>query len=150
MQVNLIYNSKLKKLVNGRERETPIGDLSIKKGGTFIISFRVDGNYSQWIPKAQIRNNYLEANGLVIATFEFLPLVYSTQDNKTLITLRLKGGVTTNLPVTNFQALSTQTPSVNNCLVYDLELIDPNDTNNIMKVIEASFVQVSPEVTNGN
>lgn len=149
-KINLIYNSKITNLVRGRERETPAGDLSIKKGGTYLISFRIKGDYTLWGARSEIRDNYLESGGAVIATFEILPLEYNVEDDKTTITLRLKGGVTTTLPATEFQGLAGQVPSVDNCLVYDLELIDPNDSNNVIKVIEASFVQVSQEVTNGN
>jgi hypothetical protein len=150
MQVHLIYNSKIKKFINGKEKETSAGDLSIKRGGTFTISFKVNGDYSECIPKSEIRTNYLDAGGSIITSFEFLPITYIEETNETVLTLRLKGGVTTNLPVTAYQGLSTQTPSVSNCLVYDVELIDPNDSSNVYKIIEPSFVQVTHEVTNGN
>lgn len=147
MQVNLIANSKVNIVVNGKPKTSNLGDQAIRQGGSFTISLSYEGNYSDWIPKSQIRTNYLANNGLVLAEFTFLPLVYTLATNKTAITLSLKADITSALPITNYQGSESITPSVNNCLVYDVELIDPNDSTNVIKLVDPSFIQVIPEVT---
>lgn len=149
MQLNLIYNSKVKILRRGKETLIPVGDLSIKKGGSYVLVIRVDEDYSGWLPRGEIRNNYLEEGGVLLASFS-IESTYNNDTSKTEFRLRLGGDITTGLPVTNFQGLVNQTLSVTNNLVWDLELVDPNDSTNIIKLIEASFIQVVPEVTNGN
>lgn len=149
-KLNLIYNSKTTTLTRGKEREIPIGDLAIKKGGTFTLPLTISGDYSTWTPRSEIRDNYLDDNGAIITSFTILPLTYDSVTNKTKIILELKGSITTTLPVTEYQGLVGQIASVENCLVYDIELVDPNDATNIMKLVDPSFIQVTPEVTNGN
>ena len=146
MQVNLIYNSKLITISSrGKQEIKYLGDRSLKQGGNFSLTCGVNGDYSSWIPKAQIRNDYL-GNGELLASFEF-DLTYDANEDSTKIIMFIKGGITKLLPVTEFQALTNQSPSKSNCLLYDVELIDPNDSQNIVKVIESSFIQVKPEVT---
>lgn len=147
MQVNLISNSKVSILVNGKTKVLALGDQAIRQGGSFSISFSYEGDYSSWSPKSQIRNNYLVNNGLILAEFSFLPLAYNSITDKTTITLSLKADITSSLPITNYQGSENVTPTVNNCLVYDVELIDPNDITNVIKLVDPSFIQVIPEVT---
>lgn len=147
MQINLVYDSKTELLINGRRKLSSIGDLAIRQGASYTLTLQYEGDFSNWFPKSQIRDNYLEQGGLVLAEFNFLPLSYNLETNKTQITLSLKADITSNLPATQFQGKETETPSINNTYIFDIELTDPNDNTNIIKVIDPSFVQVIPEVT---
>lgn len=141
MQLNLIQGSTT--IVNGQV--TPIGDLAIIQGATFLLSLRKSGNYSLYTPRAQIRDNYLSEGGALFAEFSFLPLTYDGVEDKTSISLTLTDEQTSALPITRYQGDGTL--SVRTALVYDVELESP--AGDMVKVLEASFVQVKPEVTGG-
>lgn len=143
MQINLISNST----INVNKKVVSLGDIAIKQGKTFTLTVYYKGDRSAWGIRGQIRDNYAEVEGVILANFTFLPLEYDAVEDSTRITLVLKGSVTELLPSTRYQAQEGQTPSVTNCYVYDVEIIDPLDVTNVIDVIEASFVQVKPEVT---
>lgn len=137
MRLDLIQNYTA--LVNGVETTF---DWAIKQGSTYTRTIRFPGNYSGYTAKGEIRDNYLHAAGVVLATFGFGTLVYNATDDKTDIPLILTYTQTALLPVTKYQG--TGSPSVNNALVYDIEL---TDTVEVVPVVDASFVQVKPQAT---
>jgi len=150
VQINLVYDSKTELLINGKKRIISLGDLAIRQGSSYTLTLQYDGDYSTWLPKSQIRDNYLEQGGVLLAEFNFTPLIYDESNNKTQITLSLKADVTSTIPSSKFQAKDNEIPNTNNSYVYDIELTDPNDSTNIIKIIDPSFVQVIPEVTDLN
>lgn len=141
MQIHLINNST----ITNDGTTISLGDLSIKQGASFNLTFLYSGDVSTWAIRGQIRDNFAEQDGDIIANFTFLPRVYDSDSELTSIVAVLKANVTADMPSTKYQGSGTF--NNRNCYVYDIEIVDPNDSNNVFKVVETSYVQVKPEVT---
>ena len=144
MRINLVTNSIT---INDNGVSTNIGDQAIRQGATFNIIYRCSGDLSLWTPRGQIRTDFAENDGELLASFSFLQLVYDVETNLTAIPAILKADITATIPGTRYQGEPNVTLSNRNCYVYDIELVDPNDETNVLKIVDTSFVEVKPEAT---
>lgn len=143
MIVNLIENS----IIEVDNESINVGDLAIKQNNSYYQMFYISGDYSLWIPKGQIRTNYYDLNGEILAEFQFKPTEYVAFRDVTIFRPYLKAPITRDLPITIYQGLPNQELKVPNCLVFNLVLINPLDATDIYPFIDSSFVQVKPGVT---
>jgi len=142
MKIHLIENS----IITIEDQEFNLGDLSITQGLSYYRTFFIKGNYLTWIPKAQIRTTYVDAGGVVETEFLFKENLYDANQNVTFIRPYIKADKTKELISTIYQN-KNQTPSEDNCFLYNMVLINPNDPNDIYPMIDTSFVQIKPGVT---
>lgn len=143
MIVNLIENSIIK--VDGEEIN--VGDLAIYQNNSFYPLFYISGDYTLWTPKGQIRNNYYDLGGEIIAEFEFKSPEYISFRDITIFRPYLKANITRDIPITLYQGLTNQTLKIPDCLVYNLVLLNPLDSQDIFSFIDSSFIQVKAGVT---
>lgn len=123
-----------------------IKDLAIVQGKTFEkINLRFPGNVSLWIPRAQIRAKfyYKEPGQNPLIEFAFPPLVYDSDEDKTLVQPQLTALETAGLFPTKYQGEGK--PDQNSAYVWDLELQDPG-TGKVIG-LDWAWVQVKPEAT---
>jgi hypothetical protein len=130
---------------------------AIEQGITFDwLTIVIEGDFTRWTPRGQIRDRYAEEGGIVKATFSFAPLILGSAALST-------GGNATGTIVKPFLS-QAQTKVLNwlaakmkvrtsereqaipgrNIWVYDLELESPE--GNVLRILEG-WVEVSPEVT---
>lgn len=143
MIVNLIENS----IIKVDNQEVNVGDLAIYQNNSYYQLFYISGDYRLWIPKGQIRDNYYDLDGEIIAEFQFKPAEYVAFRDITVFRPYLKANITRELPITLYQGRPTQTLKVPDCLVFNMVLINPQDSLDIYSFIDSSFVQVKPGVT---
>lgn len=119
-------------------------DLAIVQGATYDkLILKIEGDYSDAIFKAEIRDNILESGGNLLATFGFEQISYDSVNNRTTVVPILTASQTSQIPFTKFDGIGE--PSRRNCWVWDMEAIKPN--NRKPKIIQLSLVQVIAEVT---
>lgn len=119
-----------------------IGNLAIIQGATYRLILEFEGNYSTAQFKSEIRDNSLETNGLLLASFTFTNIQYDSDLDKTTVTASISAEETSLIPSTKFTGIGTI--NIKNGWVWDLETLLNGFKN---KPIEYSFVQVIPEVT---
>lgn len=132
MSLNLIQESE----INGA-----LFDLAVYQGKTYEIILRIDGDYTAGVLEAQIRDNFLNDGGTLLASFLFSDVTYDSIETKTSMRMILNSAVTTLLEATRLSGNAT--PSVRNCYVYDVEYT----LTGVVSLICRGFVQVLPEVT---
>lgn len=115
----------------------------ITQGATYQISFLYPEDITNCVVKGQIRTNFAQNGGDLLAEFSFLPLVYDDFLNKTTVTAQLSAEQTESIPFTKFQGVGLV--SIKNCYVYDMEII--YISGEVKKLVPYGFVQVKPEVT---
>lgn len=132
---------------------------AIEQGATFSwFYFVLDGDYTGYTPRGQIRDKYAAQGGIIKATFIFHPLVYTvttlpnaTQIQGTVVYPHLTSDITKTLDwygsgmKTRFSQIEPPIPGVN-VWVYDIELVSP-DQSTVFRVLQG-FVEVSLEATN--
>lgn len=129
-----------------------LGDFAIYQGVTFnsVTFYYRDLDLSAYSPLGQIRDNYAESNGQILATFSFSPLTYGSVTvgtetfNATIIQPILTASETLNIPSTA-QRSSEDAPFFAglNGWVYDIKLIDTNQT----VIVVRGFVEVIRDVS---
>ena len=121
---------------------------AILQGATYSFTLSIPGDFSRWIPLAQIRKNIADIDPLVLASFNFAPLTWDNLTNLTTITPYLTATQTQSLPVTPLRASVNETlkPGINVWL-YDLELENPDVSSNKIKIIRSSNVEVLGEIS---
>ncbi len=127
-------------LISNLEYNNNIYDLSIKQGKTYQLSFNYPQDLSNGEIRGQIRDQYAQDNGNLLAIFSF----NKTWDNilgKTNIIATINAADTSIIPYTKYQG--TSRPSINNCFVYDIEY----EENNVVILLLNGLVEVKPEVT---
>lgn len=119
------------------------------------LNFVITGDFSGWIPRGQIRNNYAQQGGIVKAEFGFEPLVFGTiilpsglGVMGTLVKPRLSATATDGLDWVasgmRKRQFVTEKPIINkNVWVYDVEISKDGD---VIRIAEG-FVEVSLSVT---
>lgn len=121
-----------------------IDDLAIVQGGTWAgLVFVVPGDRRTASPKGQIRTDFKDLGGILLAEFEFDAGTYDALADTTSFTPSLTPAQTSALPITAYQGKG-KVASRRNCHSYDLELRE--DDQPTIKTL-ASFVQVVGEVT---
>lgn len=116
---------------------------AIIQGETYTkIAFRYPGDLTTATPYGTIRTNYEDELGTELAVFNFYPLTYDVDTDKTTITPYLTKEQTRELPITKYQATEDDTPSVKNCLVYEIGITLDSGVN--MVLVSSSFIQVIP------
>ena len=103
-----------------------IGDLAIVKGETYRklvesggITF--PGDLTTATLQGQIRNHYIEKEGVLLGVFAFEASVYDAEEDITTIYPYLTEGTTVNLPAT-LKYIDGRDPNIKTNLVYDIEL----------------------------
>lgn len=132
-------------------------DFSIEQGATLNwFTFVVPGNYSQWIIRGQIRNNYSSRGGIIKTTFNFNPLIYgeiTREDNTIIIGTVIKPYLTAQQTQSLDWLESKMIPRNSyldivipgkNVWLYDIEL--ENSQNEVIRLLEG-YVEVKPGVT---
>jgi hypothetical protein len=121
------------------------------------LNFIVRGDFSGWVPRGQIRNNYAGQGGVIKAEFSFDPLIYGTVILPsglgvmgTLVKPKLSAAATDGLDWVQSgmrkRAFVTEKPIVNrNVWVYDVEIAKGAE---VLRIAEG-FVEVSLSVTRG-
>lgn len=129
-----------------------IGDLSIYQGENFeSLTLHYPEDLSTWLPRGQIRKNYLYKQGSLLANFSFKPIIWAevlVEENlsfRTIVIPTLSHLITASLPIPKPRGDSNFKPG-SNCWVYDIELIKP-DLSSSIKLVRG-YVEVIPEVTN--
>lgn len=130
---------------------------AIEQGATFDwLTLVLAGNFTNYIPRGQIRDRYVDQGGIIKASFSFLPLVMGNAPlpggetiSGTLLQPRLLQAETTVLDwfATKMnKRASSKEPAIvgKNVWVYDIELQSPS--NEIIRVVEG-YIEVVPEVT---
>ena len=130
-------------LIDGVLVGTEIKNFAIVQGATYQVSFRYPSDVSLATPYGQIRTKYAQDVNELLADFSFLPMVYDSLENKTLITAQLTADQTSQIPYTKYQG--GDNPSIRNCHVYDMELHFVGGIKK--KIVTVGLVQVKPEVT---
>ena len=128
-------------LINGFTVGEQTLDLAVIQGKTYQLSFNYPSDLTGGTLCGEIRNGYLQDNGLLLGEFNFLPMVYDPIEDKTTITTQIQATVTALLPYTKYQGTNTATSR--NCWVYDIE----HTENDVVRLISRGLVQVKPEVT---
>lgn len=143
MKVHLIENST----VNVDNEVINLGDLAITQGLSYYLTYYIKGNYTSWIPKGQIRTTYYESGGVLETEFNFDSNLYLESEDITFIRPFLKANITKDLIATNYQNRVNEVPSVENCFLYSMILINPSDADDVHPLVDTSFVQIKPSVT---
>jgi hypothetical protein len=119
---------------------------AIQQGATFDwLSVELSGDWSSWSCRGQIRNNYEQLSGEVKASFQFLPVVFDSVLNKSIIRPTLSALVTEgiNWSLTP-RRTRTETPRPGiNCWVYDIEVFQGAT---VYRIVEG-LIEISLEVT---
>lgn len=130
------------------EKENLPNNYSIKQGETLDwLHFYYSDDVSTWIPKGQIRKDYLYKQGELLTEFNFETLVYGefTLNNitnyRTKITPYLTDEQTSLLPIPNKR--KGQTIIGDNVWVYSIELESPQ--GKVIRLVEG-YVEILPEV----
>lgn len=126
-----------------RQKVDLINDLAIIRGATFDIwRPQLSGDWTLWTPKAEIRTNYLSADGELLTSFNHSPAIYDANADLTTFYPYLTPSHSVLLPVTKYQG-GDAIPSLKNCLVWDWQI----GLDGVIYSLAVGFVQVMPEVT---
>jgi hypothetical protein len=128
------------------------GNFAIEQGATFNwLTIAHPSNLSAWIPRCQIRDNYLHLGGNLLAEFMFdHPLVYGEIEfngnvgHRTIVRPILTDEQTSDLPLTVRRKPFDRVVVGRNAWVYDLKLESP--TGEVIIILKG-YVQVVPDVT---
>lgn len=129
---------------------------SIQQGATLDwLTFVVEGDYKDWLPRGQIRDKYPNTGGTIKAEFSFDPLIFGEVTLPTGIKImgtkikpKINASTTTAFDwiQTKMQARKARTDTAvpgKNVWVYDIELV--KDTE-VIRLVQGN-VEVSPNVT---
>ena len=125
---------------------------AIKQGETFnYVTFFYPDDVSSYTPRGEIRDNYADSGGNLLATFTFDPLVYANvtlpgggMDFRTIIIPSLSAATTETIPFTqNRKTVNDPVIVGRNVYVYDIEL---ELAGTVIK-LAYGWVEVLPEVT---
>lgn len=127
------------------------GCYAIRQGATFdsLVILWPDDDLTDWTPRGQIRTNYVDASGVVLAEFTFADLTFGpeTIDGTTANYTR----ILPSLSASETQAISAPPKALtedfipgSNCWVYDIEIESPDG---VVKRLVEGVVTVSREVT---
>lgn len=126
-----------------RQKVDLIGDLAIIRGATFDLwKPELSGDWTLWTPKAEIRTNYLSADGELLASFDHSAATYDAEADLTTFHPYLTPTKTLTLPVTKYQG-GDLVPSLRNSYVWDWQIA----LDGVVYSLAVGFVQVMPEVT---
>jgi hypothetical protein len=118
-----------------------IYNLVIEQGADFNnLTFVLVGDYTAWLPRGQIRDDYASLGGTLKASFLFSPLILgeATLDDGTLVS-----GTLIRPSLTEIETRSlVQSKGLR--WVYDIELQSPD--GEVIRVTQGR-VDISPEVT---
>lgn len=130
---------------------------AIEQGASFNwLTLVADDDYTDWVPRGQIRTNYASSGGIIKASFNFLPLVIgetTLPNSDEIITGTIIKPYLTALQTASLDWIETRMQNRNGCSspvpgknvwVYDIELESPQNT--IIRIVEG-FIEVSLEVT---
>lgn len=120
---------------------------AIIQGANYSFSVLFPGDYSTWIPSAQIRKNYADKDSVVLVEFTFATNEYDSGTDKTRFTAYLDAEETKELPVTPLRKTGESARLGTNVWCYDMEITNPDDITNVIKLIRLSYVEVLAEVT---
>jgi hypothetical protein len=129
-------------------------DYSIVQGEYFSFTiYYPDFDFSTWFLQSHIRKTYDDPQ--ILAAFSFQPTVYQLHTNTagvsklySIIIPYLGASQTVLLPVTRSRKSELESAREGgNVWVYDLEAHHPTDSDNVIKIISKSYVEVIPEVT---
>jgi|GEM_PF-4946816 hypothetical protein len=140
-----------------RNAVAPPRRYAIEQGATFNwLTLVLEGDFTMWLPRGQIRDRYAEQGGLIKASFSFPPLVQGSANLPgggtvlgTLIRPQLTDKQTTSLDwlatKMNKRATAKEQPIAGrNVWVYDIELESPQ--GEVIRIVEG-WVEVTPEAT---
>ena len=119
-----------------------IDDLAITQGKTYQLSITYPGDFSTGVFRGTIRDDQASYGGVSLADFTFLPPSYDGVEDETTVVATLSDTDTASIFPTRFE--TGDTPSINNCYVYDIELFDGSS---VLPIINLSYVQVNGEAT---
>lgn len=130
-------------------------DYSIRQGATFggVRLLMMDGDYTSWTARGQIRNTYVNLGGIVQAAFTFAPLVMGSMTIDgverlgTLVQPQLSATQTAGLDWSGMTLRrSVKEPAVpgTNVWVYDIYVESPEG---VIERIAEGYVEVSLGVT---
>jgi hypothetical protein len=121
--------------------------ITLTQGETYGLfpeaTIAISGNFSDWLPKGQIRSDY---GGELLATWQFLPLQYDAQNDRTTLSFWLGAEKTSAIPMPD-QWKKSEIKIGFSVYVTDIELHHPTDTNLVKKVLRQIPVKMVPEVT---
>ncbi|MBW4666451.1 MAG: hypothetical protein KME60_03145 [Cyanomargarita calcarea GSE-NOS-MK-12-04C] len=130
---------------------------AIEQGATFNwLTLVLDGDFTTWQPRGQIRDRYVENGGTIKASFTFPTLVQGSAAlpnggtaTGTILRPQLSDEQTTSLDwlATKMAKRSNNKEQAiigRNVWVYDIEIESP--AGEVMRVVEG-YVEVSPEAT---
>jgi hypothetical protein len=145
-RVDLIENFK----VVGTEPEEAdqIVDLAIIQGSQYQLTLRYPEDLTGQFLFSQIRKAFAQDEGITtrpLASFNFSPLVYDSNIEKTIITMQLSASDTGKLPYTVYQNKKCQELSIDTCYVFDLKA--KNQQGLVKNLLPYGYVQVRPEVS---
>lgn len=123
-------------------------DYSITQGSTYAFIMRYhDYDISDWNIRGQIRDNYADKNGNILASFDIPNIEYDPENGWTLIYVELSAQVTETLPL-----LPRIRQDKDDCIrigsnvyVYDIEAENP--VNSLVIKLAYGYVEIKPEVT---
>lgn len=127
-------------LIDGEVINGQVVNLAIKQGKTYQLTFNYPSDLTGGVMRGQVRDKYLQDNGLIISTFNF-NISYDNLENKSLVIAEISAVDTANIAYTKYQGTGDIT--ARNCYVYDIEY----EENGTVLEILRGFVQVKPEVT---
>jgi hypothetical protein len=131
-------------------------NFSIQQGSSFDwLVFYYPEDISTWLPRGQIRTNYAQKGGELIAEFDFDLLVYASQtiDGVTAFRTKIRPKLSaTQTEAMNFNLRTRKSSDEiavpgRNVWVYDIELEHP--TNGTVIKLSRGFVEVELETTTG-
>lgn len=126
-------------------------DFSIKQGAFFNFYLHFQSlDLTDWGLQGHIRKRHNDIE--ILAAFNFEPTIYGTRDNKegfwSTIAPYLTASQTERLPVLrNRTSINEVVKPGINTLVYDIEATDPTNPENIIKLVQYSYIEVIPGVT---
>ena len=131
---------------------TPTPVSTIRQGETYDQVFvYFSGDFTSFIPKGEIRTNFADKEGELLASFTFPSLVFGEfnlgeglEGSYTLVRPQLSADVTRSLPLHRQRTVRAKYAPGRNCWVLDLMLMDDN---NIVRASAVRYVEVLPSVT---
>ena len=122
-------------------------DYSIDQGADYSkVAFNYPGNISSWTPKGSIRYTWLDQDSFSqpLAIFSFLPLIYDSITDKTLISPTLAASQTLIPHTRNRQNALTPVNLGVSVYVYDIDITSPSGV--VMRLV-SGYVEVNPMCT---
>lgn len=129
------------------------GCFGIRQGETLnYLTFYYPADVSTYTPRGEIRDNYADNSGTLLASFTFDPLVYANvtlpgggSGFRTVIIPKLSATVTESIPFTQNRTSASDAVIIGrNVYVYDIEL---ESTGGDVIRLAYGWVEIIPEVT---